>query len=61
MATIKSKRSQGKAPAAVETSQSIEQLTEAFLTSGGEIEKVPTGVSGQQSIRGPRHIKIGNK
>ncbi|MCP5209147.1 MAG: hypothetical protein H7A01_18305 [Hahellaceae bacterium] len=61
MATTKTRKSGGKAAAAVETSQSIEQLTAAFLKSGGEIENIPTGVSGQQSVRGPRHIKIGNK
>lgn len=55
--TSKSKKNQSTT---LETSKSIESLTEAFLKSGGKIEEVPSGVSGQQSLRGPRHIKIGN-
>lgn len=50
-----------KQPAASETSQSIEELTKAFLASGGEIESIDSGVSGQQSLAGPKHITLGNK
>jgi hypothetical protein len=50
-----------KQPAASETSQSIEDQTRAFLESGGQIEKINSGVSGQQSIAGPKHITLGNK
>ena len=49
-----------KEPAAVETSLSIEEQTKAFLRKGGSIEQVNTGVSGQQSMSGPRHIDLGN-
>lgn len=50
-----------KAPAATETSMSIEEQTAAFLQSGGAIEHVNSGVSGQQSVAGPKHITLGNK
>jgi len=50
-----------KQPAASETSKSIEEQTKAFLASGGKIEEINTGVSGQQSISGPKHITLGNK
>lgn len=50
-----------KQPVAVETSLSIEEQTKAFLESGGEIEQINSGVSGQQSMAGPRHITLGNK
>ncbi|MEH6567345.1 MAG: hypothetical protein V7756_18615 [Halopseudomonas sp.] len=36
-----------KADAAVATSQSIDNQIEAFLSSGGEIQKIPNGKSGQ--------------
>ncbi len=50
-----------KAPPAVETSLSIKNQTEAFLKAGGVIEKIPSGVSGQQSMAGPRHIRLSSK
>ncbi|PLW83075.1 hypothetical protein CWI75_06535 [Kineobactrum sediminis] len=37
-----------KQPAAVETSMSIEEQTQAFLQSGGEIQNIKSGISGQQ-------------
>jgi RecA/RadA recombinase len=49
-----------KAAAAAESSQSIEAQTKAFLEKGGEIEQISTGVSGQQSMAGPKHIRLGN-
>ncbi len=49
-----------KRPAVIETSQSIEEQTKAFLASGGEITQIKAGVSGQQSLAGPRHISLGN-
>ncbi len=39
-----------KQPAAVETSESIEEQTRRFLQSGNKIEKIPSGVSGQPSM-----------
>lgn len=37
-----------KQPAAVETSQSIEDQTRDFLQSGGAIQNIQSGISGQQ-------------
>lgn len=50
-----------KQPASVETSQSIEDQTRAFFKAGGKVDQIRTGVSGQQSLAGPRHISLGNK
>ncbi len=56
----KTAASKKKKPAATETSQSIEEQTQAFLAAGGTITQVKSGVSGQQSLAGPRHISLGN-
>ncbi len=56
-----SSKSKNKAPAATETSASIEEQTKAFLASGGKIQEIDTGVSGQQNVSGPRHISLGNR
>ncbi|MFU8764774.1 MAG: hypothetical protein ACNA7T_09635 [Haliea sp.] len=37
-----------KQPAAVETSTSIEEQTRDFLQSGGKIQNIKSGISGQQ-------------
>ncbi len=37
-----------KQPPAVETSQSIEEQTAAYIRSGGKIDQIDSGVSGQQ-------------
>ena len=37
-------------PAARETSSSIEEQINAFLESGGQINQIPSGVSGQISL-----------
>ena len=50
-----------KQPSAVETSMSIEEQTRAFLSGGGKIDQITTGVSGQLSMTGPKHITLGNK
>lgn len=50
-----------KQPAAIETSKSIAEQTRAFLKAGGEIQQINSGISGQQSLAGPRHISLGNK
>jgi len=55
----KSKNSKGGSSS--ETSASIANQIDAFLQSGGEIQKINTGVSGQQSVSGPKHITLGNK
>jgi hypothetical protein len=42
--------SKKKQPAAVETSESIEEQTRAFLKSGNEIDVIKSGISGQPSM-----------
>ena len=58
MATRKAK--QAKAPAAVETSASIDSQVADFLKSGGNIEQVPDGKSGYVHSQAVKHIKLGN-
>tara|TARA_R110002110_G_scaffold415561_1_gene650774 strand:- start:75357 stop:75557 length:201 start_codon:yes stop_codon:yes gene_type:complete len=50
-----------KQPAAVQTSESIEEQTAKFLKSGNKIDVIQSGVSGQQSMAPSKHIKLGNK
>ena len=57
-ATTASKRKQ---PTSLENRQSIEEQVQAFLASGGEIQQVPKGVSGQTNTSGPKHITLGKK
>ncbi|WP_053981616.1 hypothetical protein [Marinagarivorans algicola] len=45
-----------KQPAAVESSQSIADQTAEFLKSGGAIERINAGVSGQESLA-PKNLK----
>jgi hypothetical protein len=61
MATRTKSTAKKKQPAATETSSSIDEQVKAFLAAGGSIEKVKTGVTGQQNMPGPRHINISNK
>ncbi|MCW8886035.1 MAG: hypothetical protein OQK12_12410 [Motiliproteus sp.] len=51
--------SKKKAP--TETHQTIEEQTKAFLESGGKIQQIDTGVTGQEKLSGPRHIVLGKK
>lgn len=53
------KRSARKANA-VATDESIALQTAEFLKSGGKIQQIPTGISGQ-SNSGPKHISLRNK
>ena len=50
-----------KQPAAVETSQSIEDQTKEFLKSGNKIDVIQSGISGQPTMAVNKHIKLGNK
>ena len=50
-----------KQPAAVETSQSIEEQTKLFLKTGNKIQVIKSGISGQPSMAASKHIKLGNK
>ena len=53
-------RKKGQA-APVETSESIAEQTAAFLKAGGKVERVPRGVSGQNSLTSRKHITISNR
>ncbi|MEM0952841.1 MAG: hypothetical protein AAGI24_01770 [Pseudomonadota bacterium] len=54
--------SKKRAPSApAETSASIAEQTAEFLKSGGKIETVPRGVSGQTSLAARKHITISTK
>lgn len=44
-----------------ETRESIAAQTEKFLESGGKIQEIPSGVSGQTTTSGPRHITLGKR
>lgn len=50
-----------KQPAAVETSESIEEQTRLFLKSGNKIDYIKSGVSGQPSMAVNKPSKPGNK
>ncbi|MFT7560111.1 MAG: hypothetical protein ACI93R_002026 [Flavobacteriales bacterium] len=50
-----------KQPAAVTSSASIAAQTEAFVKAGGKVNQIDSGISGQQSMAGPKHISLGNK
>ena len=50
-----------KQPAAVQTSESIEEQTRLFLKSGNKIDCIKSGVSGQPSMAVSKQIKLGNK
>jgi hypothetical protein len=40
---------------------SLEEQTAKFLAKGGEIQQIPSGVSGQVQTSGPRHITLGKR
>jgi hypothetical protein len=40
---------------------SIEEQTARFLASGGKVQQIPLGVSGQVATSGPRHITLGKR
>ena len=46
-----------KQPAAVETSESIEEQTRLFLAAGNKIEVIANGVSGQPSVAAAKQGK----
>lgn len=62
MATSKaSKTKPALTPAEDFSSLSIEEQTARFLASGGKIQQIPLGVSGQVATSGPRHITLGKR
>ena len=58
--SAKKSTQQPKPQAAVATSESLEAQVAAFLNSGGEIQQIAKGVSGQ-SLTPSRHITISKK
>jgi hypothetical protein len=51
-----------RAPAApAETSKTIADQVAEYLKSGGKVEEIPRGVSGQPSSAARKHITISNK
>ena len=59
--SAKKSTQQPKPQAAVATSESLEAQVAAFLNSGGEIQQIAKGVSGQSWSAPSRHIVIGKK
>jgi hypothetical protein len=59
--TKSSKTKPALTQAEVFTSDSIEEQTARFLASGGKIQQIPLGVSGQVATSGPRHITLGKR
>ena len=43
------------------TREALEKDVEAFLASGKKIEKIPAGVTGQDSFKGSKHIVISRR
>ena len=62
MATSKSTKSKLLlTPAEDFSALSIEEQTARFLASGGKVQQIPLGVSGQVATSGPRHITLGKR
>ena len=43
------------------TADALEDQIAAFIASGGKIQQIPLGVSGQVATSGPRHITLGKR
>ena len=50
-----------KKVAAVSNRADLAVHIEAFLKSGGKVQEIPSGVSGQTSTSGPRQIVLSHK
>ena len=50
-----------KKDAAVRNREDLAQHVDAFLKSGGKVQEIPSGVSGQTSTSGPRQIVLSHK
>lgn len=57
---VKASTTKAKPAPAVETSESLDTQIAAFLKSGGEIQQIAKGVSGQ-TFAPSRHISLGKK
>lgn len=59
--TISRQKSAPKPAAAVTSREALEAQVAAFLKSGGEIQQVAKGVTGQPNGTASRHISLGKK
>lgn len=50
-----------KKEAAVVDRGSLSEHVQAFLKSGGKVQEIPTGTSGQTNTSGPRQIVLSHK
>ncbi|MDB3992131.1 hypothetical protein N9478_01400 [Gammaproteobacteria bacterium] len=50
-----------KGEAAIKSRDDLEKHIETFLKTGGKVQKIPSGVSGQTSSSGPRQIVLSHK
>ncbi|MAC70436.1 MAG: hypothetical protein CMP84_09540 [Gammaproteobacteria bacterium] len=50
-----------KKEAALSTRVDLEEHIAEFLKSGGKVQQIPSGVSGQTSTSGPRQIVLSHK
>jgi hypothetical protein len=62
MATAKSHKSKPVVASTQDfSSTSIDEQTARFLATGGKVQEIPLGVSGQVATSGPRHITLGKR
>lgn len=40
------------------TREELDAQIDAFLKNGGKIDKIPSGVSGPEPSKGPKHIRL---
>ncbi len=59
--TISRQKSATNPAAAVTSREALEAQVAAFLKSGGEIQQVAKGVTGQPNGAASRHISLGKK
>jgi len=50
-----------KKSTAIANRADLEKHIEEFLKSGGKVQQIPSGVSGQTSTSGPRQIVLSHK
>tara|TARA_B110000495_G_scaffold132481_1_gene115696 strand:+ start:447 stop:650 length:204 start_codon:yes stop_codon:yes gene_type:complete len=63
MANTRKKNTANKADTSTNDTDkaSLEAQMEKFLASGGEVQKIASGISGQVQTTGPRHITLGKR
>jgi hypothetical protein len=54
-------KAKAKKDSPVNTREDLAEHIEAFLKSGGKVQQIPSGVSGQTSTSGPRQIVLSHK